>query len=391
MIVRESLPTLKRTTLVSFQELLDNGLSSHVSNFNRDTNTVTFNNGSQLIFMTESFDTDKELNRFRGLEVNGAGADELNELHEATFKKLIERSGTWLAAGDVSPVILATCNPTHNWVKTTFYDRWKADELPERWEYIQARITDNPYIPESYLQSLKANMMPLEYARFVEGDWQVIEVNNRFARYWHEESHVKSCAFNSKQQLIISMDFNIEPFGFIFAHAYQDSEGHHVHIFDESTIEDGNINKACEDIRTKYGQHLWNCIITGDYNGNKRDIGQIDHASNFEQIRRELKLQPRQMQMRANPRHKNSRNDLGFVLYHSSNENAHKTLDFRIEPTCEDTLRDMRFVEADGTGSIVKSNRKEGHQRADHMDAVRYLVHHKSVQNFIVWRQKQRF
>jgi hypothetical protein len=386
VIVRESLPTLKRTTLVSFQALLSEGLSQYVSDFNRDTFTVTFKNNSQIIFMAESFDTDKELNRFRGLEINGAGAEEINELQEATFNKLIERTGTWLKAGDVPSVILATCNPTHNWVKSKFYDRWKNGTLPESWAYIQAKITDNPFIPKSYLEGLKANMMPLDYQRFVEGDWEVIEISNQFAYEWSDEHHIKPCIHRDDKQLIISMDFNIEPFGFIYSHVWQDSEGWHCHIFMEETIKDGSIIKAVNSIRSKFTQNLWNCIITGDYNGNKKEISQNDHASNFEQIRRELRLKHSQIQTIPNPKHVNSRNDLNYILYHSRGNEF--DIDFRIDPKCENTIRDMRFVEADGTGSIIKSNRKDIHQLADHLDCVRYLVNHHSVKQYLKYRQK---
>jgi len=40
--------------------------------------------------MGESFNEDKDLNRFRGLEINGAGMDEINEMQPQTFYKLIE-------------------------------------------------------------------------------------------------------------------------------------------------------------------------------------------------------------------------------------------------------------------------------------------------------------
>ena len=113
-------PRLKRTTLVSFQALLAEGLDVYVKSFNRDTYTVTFRNGSQIIFMAESFDTDKELNRFRGLEINGAGAEEINELQEATFHKLIERTGTWLKAGDVPAVISSYLQPYSQLGKESF-------------------------------------------------------------------------------------------------------------------------------------------------------------------------------------------------------------------------------------------------------------------------------
>ena len=85
VIIRKSLPDLKRTTFPSFNGLLGDGLNAYIKTWNRDTNVVTFTNGSELIFMAESFDEDKDLNRFRGLEVNGAGLDEVNELQEPTF------------------------------------------------------------------------------------------------------------------------------------------------------------------------------------------------------------------------------------------------------------------------------------------------------------------
>lgn len=388
IIVRESLPTLKRTTLVSFQALLSEGLQSFVKDFNRDTYTVTFKNDSQIIFMAESFDTDKELNRFRGLEINGAGAEELNELQRATFDKLIERTGTWLKAGnDVPSVILATCNPTHNWVKELFYDRHINGTLPETWAYIQAKITDNPFLPDKYIEGLKRNLPPLQYQRFVEGDWEVIEVGNRFANDWDDTIHIQSCWHKKEYPLYISMDFNIDPFGFIFYQIYQDSEGWHFWIFDEATIKAGTIGKAVGEIKRKFTlADMWRCVITGDYNGNKREMSQADHASNFEQIRRELGLKQKQIQTSSNPRHVNSRNDLNYILYHTGT--GKDKIDFRIDPKCENTIRDMRFVEANGEGGIVKSNRKDIHQHADHLDCLRYAVNHKDVMKWIRWRQK---
>tara|TARA_R110000868_G_scaffold334194_1_gene594869 strand:+ start:396 stop:1727 length:1332 start_codon:yes stop_codon:yes gene_type:complete len=388
VIIRENLPNLKRNTIPSLQKILDEGLSLHVESFNQDTYTLKFKNGSQLMFMSENYDQDKDLERFKGLEINGAGCEEISEIQEATFDKLLERTGTWLVKGlKIPSMILATCNPTHNWVKERFYDPWANDNLPDSWAYIQAKITDNPFLPPEYLEGLKRNLPPLQYQRFVEGDWEVIEVGNRFANDWDDETHIKSCWHKKEYPLHISMDFNIDPFGFIFYQIYQDAEGWHFWVFDEATIKAGTIGKAVGEIKRKFTpSDMWRCVITGDYNGNKRELSQADHASNFEQIRRELGIKPKQIQTSANPKHVNSRNDLNYVLYHSG-EGKDK-IDFRIDPRCENTIRDMRFVEANGEGGIIKSNRKDLHQLADHFDCVRYAVNHKDVMNWIRWRQK---
>ncbi len=343
VIIRESLPTLKRTTLVTFGAILSEGLADHIRDFNRDTNTVTFANGSQLIFMAESYDQDKELNRFRGLEINGGGMDEINECRRATFDKLQERSGTWLKAdGNPPSVILATCNPTSNWVKQDFYDPYMGGTLNDRWAYIPAKITDNPHIPTEYIERLQSNLPPLEYERFVNGDWEAVDTEGRFATYWDESRHVGECTFNPHQPLQISFDFNLEPFAFVFYQCYGDT----FHIFDEGEIQGGDIFKAIDLIRTRYGPALWSAIITGDYNGNAKNMGVKDGTSHFGQIQRELGVQARQIQTKPNPRHVNSRNDLNYILYHHPN--------FKVHPKCTGVIRDMRLVKADNEGIGIR-------------------------------------
>ncbi|MCK4909336.1 MAG: hypothetical protein KAS70_05510, partial [Planctomycetes bacterium] len=68
VVVRKDLQTIKRNTLPSWEKIKPrNFIVSH----NMDTQTVTFENGSQIIFFGENYDKDKDLNRWRGLECNG--------------------------------------------------------------------------------------------------------------------------------------------------------------------------------------------------------------------------------------------------------------------------------------------------------------------------------
>lgn len=173
LIVRASYTNISRTILVSFRELMGQGFNQYLKKWDGQTLTATFNNGSQIIFMAESYDSDKELNKFRGLEINGAGIDEINEIQEVTFNKIIERSGSWNGAGHIPIKIVCTCNPTQGWVKQRFYDKWEQGKLPKGWCYIPAKLTDNPYLSPEYVESLKNNMPSFEYEVFVEGRWDV--------------------------------------------------------------------------------------------------------------------------------------------------------------------------------------------------------------------------
>ena len=171
-LIRASYTTLKSTLLVTFDKLLGEGLDKYVKNYNRSELVVTFTNGSQFIFFAENYDNDKDLNRFRGLEVNGFGIDEINEVQEQTLYKCIERAGSWQGSKGCPIKILATCNPSNNWVKDKIYDKWEKGTLPINWAYVPSKITDNPHISQEYIDSLKS-MPEHEYEVFVNGNWNM--------------------------------------------------------------------------------------------------------------------------------------------------------------------------------------------------------------------------
>lgn len=177
-IVRKDLPTLRRNVLPTFDKLRQEAsLSNFVPPANQSTWTSTLGNGSELLFFTESIDQDKDLNRWRGLEVNGFYLDEANELTEAAFEKAMERLGSWVVPGVPRPpsVILMTANPCRNWLKELVYDRHKAGDLKHPWRYIAATPMDNPHLPPDYRETLEQlrDKNPIAYARFVLGDWDV--------------------------------------------------------------------------------------------------------------------------------------------------------------------------------------------------------------------------
>ena len=112
-IVRDTLQTLKRTTIPSFWKVVP---EHFVEKYNQDTQTVTFTNGSQILFFAENYDQDKELYRWKGLEINVL-LEEINELKEKTFNKAFERAGSHIIPGTTKqpkPIIVGTCNPAHN-------------------------------------------------------------------------------------------------------------------------------------------------------------------------------------------------------------------------------------------------------------------------------------
>lgn len=361
VIVRRSLPDLKRNTFPSFDGLLDIGVRDKVSNWNHDTQVVTFVNGSQIMFMAESYDTDKDLNRFKGLEANGFGFEEVNECQKETFYKAIERTGTWLKAkGNPPMVIFCTLNPAHNWTKDVFYNPFREGKLPQGWTFIPSLITDNPYVPKEYREGLQY-MNPVAYARFVLGDWDIVEsIDNPWMYAFRDEFITDKIDFNTHQPYIVSLDFNIDP----YCGTLWQQHGKELWCLDEFAIDNGSTPKLCDYLKNTMRDYKHFMRITGDAMGNRRDINQRDHATTYQQIKKELGLRDVDFKIKANPTHSNSRDHCNRMFHDGR---------IKIHPRCKRTIADLKTVASGGGGEIIKSNRNKLEQRADHFDTVRYV------------------
>ena len=270
-LIRESWGNIEGKLLVTFTEnFLDKGFNQYVKDFNKNTWTLTWSNGSQIVFMAESYNSDKELNRFRGLEINGAFIDEINEIQEVTFDKIIERSGSWFHSKGCPTKILASCNPTHGWVKDRFYDKWKNNELPNNMAYIQATIYDNPYIPAPYLESLK--LLPrYQYEVFVNGNWDLqLKTGGEFYKCFELDKHVGQVKYNPNLPLHISWDDNVNPY--LPCGVFQ-IEGKTLKMIDEiaGVTPNNTVKAVCNEIIRKYNSHASGMFVYGDATAEKDD------------------------------------------------------------------------------------------------------------------------
>jgi hypothetical protein len=297
-VVRDTLATLKRNTIPSFRKICPDSFcvgGSLDSAYNQDTQTVTFKNGSQIIFFAENFDADKELFRWRGLEVNGFILEEINELQKKSFNKAIERAGTHVVRDGKQPIplILATMNPSQNWTKQTFYQPAMSGTLPKKWHYQTSRIFDNVFMSAEYIESLKT-LPKHEYQIFVDGDWNVTaQTGGEFYRSFNLQQHTianemspvtgRPELYDPTRPIHISFDENVNPY--ITATVWQMFENdqrfalpnHVVRVLvqiDEFCLTQPNnkIDKLCERISERYSGHETGVFIYGDATSRKDDV-----------------------------------------------------------------------------------------------------------------------
>lgn len=246
-------------------------------------------------------------------------------------------------------------------IKTTYEDNyWIAGSPCRTYGY-----RDENLIAE-YL-ALK-NFDENSYNVNVLGEWgEIIQGDSPFAIQWDDKKHIGNTAYDPGKQLIISIDFNLTPFCVTFHHYWQDQSGPHGHQFDEMEIKQGSIPAMVDAIKLKYLKSLPSAILTGDSMGNRGELSERDNASLYLQLLRGLGMRESQLKSSNNPTHENSKTDVNYVLYYFP--------DFKVDPSCINTIRDMKKVQTDPHGKIIKTNRKDLNQRADYIDTVRYLIH----------------
>lgn len=225
-IVRKDLPVIKKNLYPSWDKIKPtNFIETEPTDHNQ--HTCTFKNGSQIIFFPENYIKDKELNRWKGLEVNGFGFEEINECQQVTLYKAFERAGsyvipprlegnTYIIPNQPKPLVVGTCNPTQGWLKELVYTPHKKGELQKDWLYLQSRIHDNlPLLRQQpyYLPNLKATLKQYEYMVFVDGNWDVqIKTGGEFLRGFELNKHVKPVDYVPGLPVFMSIDSNVYPY-----------------------------------------------------------------------------------------------------------------------------------------------------------------------------------
>jgi len=261
-------------------------------------------------------------------------------------------------------------NPVYekHWLRNTFFS--EEDPHALAFEYSKDTLLnrstyrDNEFIDqESYLQTLMkgANENPNTVRVNVEGDWGLDEpVDNPWLHAWEDKYIDESIEANINLPYIVSVDFNLNPFCGIVAQI----QGKTLCILDEFSIDNGSIPKLIDLLKTYPRRDLMR--MTGDAMGNRGSIEQRDHSTSYQQIQRGLMLRDSQFTITANPRHDNSRVECNTLI--------RKGL-VKIHSSCKSTIFDFNQVASDEHGKIVKKNRGQSNQRADHLDAFRYICH----------------
>lgn len=107
--------------------------------------------------------------KIRGSTLAGSYINEVTVLQEEAFDQLYDRHSIEGAKifGDTNP------DSPYHWLKVKWLDNEKLTD--EDFYSKSFRLSDNPYLPESYVQRLMRSHTGLWYRRMVEGEWVAAE------------------------------------------------------------------------------------------------------------------------------------------------------------------------------------------------------------------------
>jgi Phage terminase large subunit len=263
-IGRLALPQLKATLCQKIREhLYDTGIDYKYS---ESTGNFDFCNGSSIKAISWA---DGNLAKLGSMEFSAFAIEELTETQTSRPYDVILQRVARLPHIKENFVISAT-NP----------------ESPEHWAYKKlikstspkvkvyySNTFDNPYLPPSYIDTLKERLSEKEAMRMILGQWVEIDRERVYYAY-NASSNFKDYDYVLKPHLPIRLmyDFNIgqgKPLSLVFSQ--YDPMTDHWHLYDEVIIEGQRTQDSLEESLNRGLLCSNQFIVHGDCNGRNSD------------------------------------------------------------------------------------------------------------------------
>lgn len=252
---------VRKTTLVTYLEHLESlGYREGVHySYNKVDKIIKFKNGSEILF--SAFD-DPE--RFKSLNLHWAEIEEASQIDDASFKQLLGRLRNTYRGKDWKNFryrLFGHTNPQSDkgWIWRRF-----VEQKQENYRLILAPTTNNIYLPEHFIKSLKDNFDEEYYKINVLGEFG--DYSSGLVVKGFSDSNLKHLKYVPNLPLHITCDFNVDPMCWVLAYIDKDN----VYYFDELVIEKTTTEQCIQELIRRYPKHEAEIIINGDASGDNR-------------------------------------------------------------------------------------------------------------------------
>jgi len=291
--------------------------------------------------------------RIVGSSYTWAGIDELDIEPYRQAELVVQKVLGRLRGCDDAELFITSTPEGFAYCHHLFVEKAGPDKL-----LVHGKTTDNPYLPESYIQSLRDNYDENLLKAYLLGQFTNLQKGSTYA--FNRDKNLKECKYDASKPLQVGLDFNTDPCCSVVWQEYPSSPN--IRVIAEYSLSHGGegdllTRRMCETIKHDYPNKIIN--IFPDATGASKHSS--SRYSDIEIIRRTQGF-------RVHVRHTNP---LVVNRVNSMNNNLNKG-NLVIDPSCKNLIKDLeQVINKEGTREIDKSNKNLSHLT----DALGYSVH----------------
>ena len=269
---------VRKTTLVSYLEHLE-AMGYKLGKdftYNKVDKIIKFKNGSEILFSALD---DPE--KFKSLNLHWAEIEEASQITDSSFKQLLGRLRNTYRGKNWDGFqyrLFGHTNPQPN--KDWIWERF-VENKQDNYRLILAPTTNNIYLPEHFVQSMKDSFDEEYYRINVLGEFG--DYNSGLIVKGFTDDNIKSLKYCEDLPLHLTCDFNVGCMSWALAH--RDKEN--VYFFDEIVVENTTTIDCIKMFMRKFPKRDQEIIINGDASGDNRSTN--SEYTNYAIIRKALK------------------------------------------------------------------------------------------------------
>ncbi len=295
-----------------------------------------------------------------GYEVGYSLIDECDILPKLkmskAFKQILARNRAKLPDGKPNQVDVVGTPEGYRW----FYDRFVTNES-DKYKLIRARTMDNPHLPDNYIETLREDYDERLLEQYLLGEFVNVNGSAVYHCFDRDVHVVGNMDINTTLPLIISFDFNINPYNAIYLIQIIDGK---VVVIDNAIVKNKPLIDSLDYLKEKFsylGAALFSATIYGDASGKARSQGTA--ITNYDIIRdagwNKMRIKT------ANPRVQDRINTVNSML-----RNGKGDVNILICERNNHLINDLEQMSYNDKGEVDKSNQDLSHAS----DSVGYYI-----------------
>jgi PBSX family phage terminase large subunit len=226
---------LRNATLATFFGVLDEHNFKY--RYNQQRNIIDVNG---TIIYAYSLDNYQNI---RGIEIGWGWLDETRDTPREAFDVVLGRLRDKRAKKLELRLTSSPCG--YNWL----YDYFAGPNKKSGYHMVQGSTFDNPYLPPSYVESLRESYDDKMYQQEVLGQFVTTGVGQVYYSF-NRTRNVRAVGMDPKYPLMIGMDFNINPMSAVVFQCV----GPEIRVIDEISLMSSDTSEMGKHILAKFGR-----------------------------------------------------------------------------------------------------------------------------------------